>query len=67
MNAVLVGGSIEWEGNAGWEPESVCVDWLSSNFAILCNVTSSSTSGDLAWQLEDCQPQLPNIRCSQLA
>ena len=66
LNAVVEGGSIEWKGNkaAGWQPASVCVDWMSSNFAVLCNVNSSIK--DLTWQLEDCQPQIPNIRCSQL-
>ena len=64
MNAVLVGGSVEWEGESGWQPASVCVDWMSSNFAVLCNVTSSS--GDFTWQLKECKPQIPYIRCSQI-
>ena len=60
LNAIISGGIIEWEGDsdASWQPESVCVDWKSSNFAVLCNVAANDYSVT-KWNLKDCEAQLP--------
>ena len=43
LNGEVTGGEVTWDGGDGdWTPLSVCVDWLSSDFAYECDVQKSS-------------------------
>lgn len=64
LNAQVTGGQLEWRGPGKWRPASVCVDWLSSNMAWVCEPVSLGTSDNL-WTLEKCTDIRPIQKCDQ--
>ena len=49
-----------WQGEDGWAPSSVCVDWQSANYASEC---SASKTGPKTWTLVSCHDLTPITKC----
>merc|ERR1711962_413038 len=75
LNAMLRdGGKLEWKGTGIWTPQSVCVDWKSTNSVYQCLVVPvpSSNSTDTEenapvtpWSLMNCEDLFPKQSCSE--
>jgi len=75
LNAMLRdGGKLEWKGTGTWTPQSVCVDWKSTNSVYQCLVVPvpSSNSTDTeedapitTWSLMNCEDLFPKQSCSE--
>ena len=57
------GGKLTWLGKGQWTPESVCLDWLSSNFAYKCKVANDPSDENM-FNLIECESDFPNEKCS---
>jgi len=62
LNALLRGGLVRWVGQGEWTPASVCVDWLSSNYAYECGLVEAGL--DQTWELSDCRESETAQRCA---
>lgn len=60
LNAQVRGGRLTWLGSGTWTPESVCVDWLSTNMAFLCEVENLN---ETVWSLVRCRDLTPKQKC----
>lgn len=60
LNAQVGGGQLTWLGSGAWVPESVCVDWLSTNMAFSCGVEYLTEN---TWNLVDCRDLTPRQKC----
>jgi len=64
LNGQVSGGQVSWVGAPGdWMPGTLCVDWLSDNFAWACQ---TEWAGPDTWSLVDCATLNPTTRCAPL-
>ena len=55
-----MGGKLEWVGEGDWTPESICVDWYSTNMAWTCSLDHFR---DNIWTLVNCKDITPVQKC----
>jgi len=74
LNAMVRGGKLAWQGDGIWVPESVCVDWKSTNMAYECQAVpanegrpASIRTGPITeWNLVDCRDLFPRQSCDRV-